>query len=371
MLIVAIALVQLSYLLSHGLAVSYSGSYQLLEHGSGSTDYRLNVAVSQSLQDYYAEKNRRMSSDDDFTKFVTPYALAPIADCLEGIYSDDEDFVNGALMFVHQIPYEVTVPSKYPVETIVDNKGDCDLFSYVVASIVKARGLDVVLLYYESEVHMNIGVSLSHPPVDARDTAFSVTNNGVRYYVAECTGGNWQNGWRVGECPDTLRQASVQVVTLENCEQSSPGQVAASLSTLSTSSISLSVTPSSLIQGSIATVSGQLSPALQNKTITIYVKVNGLSWAGLATVTTDSDGRFTYAWVPEAGGVEYVRASWSGDGSYAGADSPAEIVTVLSTFFVILLGLIIVFVAAGVAIAIISRKAQQEIQAPQPPEIPS
>ncbi len=131
------------------------------------------------------------------------------------------------------------------------------------------------------------------------------------------------------------------------------------------------MTPSSLVQGSIAIVSGQLSPALQNKAITIYVKVNGLSWAGLATVTTDSDGRFTYAWVPEAGGVEYVRASWSGDGSYAGADSPAETVTILSTFFVILLGLIIVLVAAGVAITIISRKAQQEIQAPQPPEIPS
>ncbi len=370
-LIVAIALAQLSCLLPRGLAASYSGSYELLEHGSGSTECRLNVAVPQSLQDYYAEKNHRASSEDDFAKFVTSYTLAPIADCLEGIYSDDEDFVNGALMLVHQIPYEVTAPSKYPVETIVDNKGDCDLFSYIVASIVKARGLDVVLLYYDSEVHMNIGVSLSHPPVDARDPAFSVTSNGVRYYVAECTGGNWQDGWRVGECPDTLRQASVQVVTLGDCEQISLGQVAASLNTLSTSSISLSVSPSSLIQGSIATVSGELSPALQNKTITIYVKVNGLSWTGLATVTTDSDGRFTYAWVPDAGGVEYVRASWSGDSSYAGADSPIETVIMLSTFFVILLGLIIVLVCAGVAVAIISRKDQQEIQTPQPPEIPS
>lgn len=111
--------------------------------------------------------------------------------------------------------------------------------------------------------------------------------------------------------------------------------------------------------------------ARANKTITIYVKVNGLSWTGLATVTTDSDGRFTYAWVTDAGGVEYVRASWSGDGSYAGADSSIETVIMLSTFFVVLLGLIIVLVGAGVAVAIILGKDQQVIQTPQPPEIPS
>ncbi len=370
-LIVAIIVFQLSYTFPRRLAASYSGSYQLLEHVGGSAEYRLNVAVSQSLQDYYAEKSHRMTSNDDFAKFVTPYALEPIAGCLEGIYTNDEGFVNGVLMVVHQIPYEVTVPSKYPVETIVDNKGDCDLFSYVAASIIKAHGLDVVLLYYESESHMNVGVSLSHSPSNARDTAFYVTDNGVRYYVAECTGGNWQTGWRVGECPDTLKHASVQVVTLEDHEQSSLGQVSASLNTLSSCSISLNVSPSSLIQGSIATVLGRLSPALQNKTITIYVKTNSLSWTDLATVTTDSDGQFAYAWIPDTGGVEYIRASWSGDDFYAAADSPTQTITILSTFFVMLLGLIIVLVAVGVTMAVISRKAQQEIQAPQPPEIPS
>jgi hypothetical protein len=370
-LVAAIILFQLAYLHPSGLAASFSGSYRLLERVGGSAEYRLNVAISQSLQDYYVGKSHGMSSNGDIAKFVTPYALAPIASCLEGIYSDDEGFVNGVLMLVHQVPYEVTVPPKYPVETMVDDKGDCDLFSYVAASVIKAHGLDVVLLYYESESHMNIGVSLSDPPSSARDTAFYVTNNGVRYYVAECTGGNWENGWRVGECPDTLKQASVQVVTLENCEQSSPSQVTASLNTLSASSISLSVSPSSLIQGSAATASGKLSPALQNRTITIYVKTNSLSWTGLAAVTTDSEGRFTYAWVPEAGGIEYVRATWSGDDSHAGADSPTHTITILSTFFVMLLGLVIALVAAGVAIAIISRKLQQGIQAPEPPLIPS
>jgi len=96
----------------------------------------------------------------------------------------------------------------------VENKGDCDLFSYVAASIVKAHGLDVVLLYYKSQTHMNIGVSLSHAPHDVRGQVYYITYNNIRYYVAEVTGGDWQNGWRDGECPDELKNAPAQTITL-------------------------------------------------------------------------------------------------------------------------------------------------------------
>ncbi|MDH5788914.1 MAG: hypothetical protein OEZ40_11550, partial [Candidatus Bathyarchaeota archaeon] len=146
-------LLVISYLLPEVWAQSYSHSYQLLNQPNGSTYYRLNVTVQQSLYEYYNEKSHVLNSNNDFAKFVTPYAVAPIADSLWRIYTDDEDFVNGVLMIVHQIPYEATTPAKYPVETLVENKGDCDLFSYIVASIIKAGGLDAVLLYYDSQAH--------------------------------------------------------------------------------------------------------------------------------------------------------------------------------------------------------------------------
>jgi hypothetical protein len=352
-------------------AVSDNGySYQLVDHLGGSTYYRLNVAVSQSLYDYYFDKTHRLNSDNDFAKFVTPYALNPISDCLGQIYEDDEDFANGALMIVHQIPYETSVQPKYPVETIVGNKGDCDLFSYIAASIMKARGMNVVLLYYESEAHMNIGISLSHEPRNARQQVHYVTYSNVRYYVAECTGGNWQSGWRVGECPDNLQTAAVQVITLENSEQSASGQVSASYQSLSTSTISVAVEPTFLIQGATATLSGQLSPALANKTVTVYIKTNSLPWTVLDTLATDSDGRFAYAWNIEDSGVCYVCASWSGDGDYSGADSRIETVTVLSVFFVMLLGITGVLVCMGIVVFIVLRRTRQEILEPQPPEIP-
>jgi len=193
----------------------------------------------------------------------------------------------------------------------------------------------------------------------------------VRFYIAECTGGDWQNGWRVGECPDNVRHASVHVITFENCEQSAPGQVSASYKTLEASAISLSISSAYLIQGSSVALSGQLSPALQNKTITIYVKANSLPWAALDTVTTDYDGNFTYVWNADSSGLCYVRASWSGDDDHAGADSPVRTLTILSAFFVLLLGVVVVLVGVGAVVFFVSKQARKETLVPQPPEIPS
>lgn len=360
----------LSYLPPYCFSQGHTHSYQLLDEPDGSTYYRLNVAVSQSLYEYYLEKTHKLTSNNDFAKFVTPYTLKPIADSLWEIYTDEEDFTNGVLMIVHQIPYQETLPVKYPIETIVENQGDCDLFSYIAASIVKAGGLDVVLLYYENETHMNIGVQLSHAPQDTREQAYYITYDNTQYYVAECTGGNWRNGWRVGECPDDLKQASVQVITLENCEQWAPGQVSASYNTLKSSSISLTVSSAYVIQGSTITISGQLSPALQNENVTIYIKINNSPWTTLDTVTTNSEGQFVYHWNTEVAGAHFIRASWSGDNEYAGADSPIQNVIVLSVFFILLLIATLVLVCVGAIIFLTSHQSIQEVEKPQPPEIP-
>lgn len=357
-------------LLPQGFSANCTVSYQLLNHLDGSTHYRLNVAVSGSLHEYYVEKSHRLISNNDFAQFVTPYAFKPLADSLWEIYMDDEDFANGVLMIVHQIQYEESRPPKYPVETVVDNKGDCDLFSCVAASIMKAGGLDVVLLYYESEAHMNIGVSLPHPPRDTSKRVDYVIHNGARFYMAECTGGNWQSGWRVGECPESLKNASVQVITLENCEQFAPGQVSASYKALRASAISFDLSSGYVIQGSSVILSGEISPSLENKTITIYIKVNNLPWTALGSALTDSSGRFIYDWYAQASGISYVRASWSGDDDYAAADSPTRTLMAFSVFFVFLVVTTMILACVGAAVFFMSRRSHREIREPQPPEIP-
>ena len=335
----------------------YEDSYWVLDHPDGSGRYELNVSVSSSLSEYYAGKDHSLRSRLDLGKFVTPYALGPMADSLLTLYEDDEDFVNGVLMIVHQIPYEVSAPQKYSVETIVANEGDCDLFSFMAASVMVAGGLDVVLLFYDSEDHMNIGVSLSHAPQDARSAVSYFTYDGNRYYMAETTGGNWETGWRVGECPESFEEVSAQIVTLEDAEQVSPGQVSASFSSLTgSSSIALSVSSSLLIEGSSVVLSGVVSPVSVEGIVTIYMRSENSSWVILRTVSCGSNGRYSYEWKPGSAGAFYVRASWSGDSSHAGADSNVSSVRVISSSLVYIGVTMVLLAAVAVVVFAVSRR---------------
>lgn len=359
--IIIIALLTLAYVPSSCLSENYGFSYQLIDYHDNSKHYRLNVAVPESLYEYYAGKNHQLITENDFAKFVTPYALKPIADSLLEIYSGNEDFANGALMIIHQIFYQAINPSRYPVETIAKNEGDCDLLSYVLASILKAAGLDSVLLYYEHESHMNVGVYLESPPQDPRGEVHYVIHDDKKYYTAECTGNNWQSGWRVGECPEELKHAGVQITTLENSEQAHTGQVSASYRTLAQTTLTLRTSTLWVVQGSVMSVEGELSPPLQGKNVTIYVKTNNLPWTVLGTAIIDSDGKFGFSWNVNAGGTCNFRASWSGNENLATADSPILTITSLSTFFVLFLAIIIIMIFIGAATYLSSRLSHQAL----------
>jgi hypothetical protein len=222
-----------------------------------------------------------------------------------------------------------------------------------------AGGLDVVLLFYETAEHMNVGVSLSHPPNDARMSVTYFSYNGKRYYVAETTGGQWETGWRVGEYPDELQGVSAQVITLEDAEQTSPGQVSASFGALTgSSSVSLSVSSGFLVEGSSVRVSGSVSPVSSGGVVTIYVRsgTSNSSWTVLNTVSFDSSGRYSYEWRPASSGLYYVRASWSGDADHAGADSNIGSVRVVSSSLIMLGIAGVVMIAVALVVYAASRR---------------
>jgi len=362
-----IVLIALS-LPNHCFAVNYDYSYWLLDHPDGSNRYQLTLSVTSSLYEYYCSKDHSVHSYE-FAKFVTPYTLKPIADSLWTIYNDEEDFANGVLMIVHQIPYEASTPQKYPVETIVENRGDCDLFSFTAASIMMAGGLDIVLLYYEGQDHMNVGVNLPHSPQDARSTVSYFSYNSERYYVAETTGGNWENGWRVGEYPDQLSGASARILTLEDAEQSSAGQVSSSYTSLTSSSITLSLSSTLIMPGDTVTIRGSISPAHSNEVVTIYVSSSDSSWIILKTVRSDSSGKYSYVWTPSASDTYYVRVSWSGDADHAGADSNIQTLRVSPINWIIIAITSIVLVSIAIVIFVALKRSGSMPQ--ESPQIPS
>jgi hypothetical protein len=353
------------------LAQNHTVSYQLLDSTGENVGYTLNVVVPETLLQYYQEKSHRISLPTDFSKFVTPYALKPIADNLRQIYPDNEDFVNGALMIVHQMNYVETPQGKYPAETFVDNQGDCDIFSYVAASIIKAGGIDVVLLHYEEETHMDIGVNLPNPPQDARSEVYKITHNDTDYYIAETTGGNWTHGWKVGECPGIVKNAKAQVLTLENAEEIAPGQVSASFKKLEDSELSLEIWPPLTIEASTVTFRGALVPTKSNENVTIYLGVSGFPWTILGTAQTKADGTYEYTWKTNTTGIYAVRASWAGDNTFAGSTTEAITATVIPIFLSALIAVAIIAIIVGAVAVIASKHTRQENLVPMEPEPPT
>ncbi|MCP8304583.1 MAG: hypothetical protein H3Z50_03815 [archaeon] len=117
-------------------------------------------------------------------------------------HGDGEVFVNLAIQLVHQLCYNVTLYTKYPIETMVEESGDCDNLAVLTASILNSGGFDVVLLlvYADGGGHCMLGVSMSSPPDDlfdyGRDFHWYVEDDGEQYWLIEATwgdpgGANW------------------------------------------------------------------------------------------------------------------------------------------------------------------------------------
>jgi len=343
------------------LAATHKYSYELLDSPDGDTNYRLTVSITETLYEYYSSLDHNLYSYD-FSKFATPDALKPIADDLWSIYSNEEDFANGVLMILHQIPYVESDPQKYPVETIVENEGDCDLFSIVAASIMKAGGLDVVLLLLEYQDHMLVGVHLPESPKDARSQVYLYRHNEKKYYVAETTGGNWETGWRVGECPEILRKAAAKVIPLTNYEESATGQVSSSYSIPDSSSLYMSLSTNFAVSQNHVEISGSLSPSLAGETVTLYVSSLGSPLVMLATVVTDANGQYSHTWNDPPGGIYSVRANWSGDEDYSGADSSTFRLVVMPSELVMVGFILVFFLVVLLVVTLATRGGKSEEQ---------
>lgn len=343
------------------LAVPYKYSYELLDSPNGDTIYRLTVSVTETLYDYYSDLDHNLYSYD-FSKFVTPDALKPIADDLWTIYSTPEEFANGVLMIIHQFQYLESDPQKYPIETIVENEGDCDLFSILAASIMKAGGLDIVLLLLEQHDHMLVGVHLHESPEDARSQVYFYMHEDRKYYVAETTGGNWKNGWRVGECPEILQRATAKVIPINNFEVTAPAQVSSSYTIPDSSALYMSLSTNFAVFQNDVEISGSLSPSLAGENVTLYISSMGSPLVMLATVETDENGQYSHNWQSPPGGIYSVRANWSGDEDYSGVDSSTFNLIVVPSELVLGGIVIIIFLVILLVVTLATRGSTKEKQ---------
>ncbi len=286
--------------------------------------HQLYLFIPDSLYDYYYGKNHATT---DLVAFITPGVFYPFAKELWKICYDtpqaDESFVNTVLMIVHQLSYRPS-SANYPIETLVENSGDCDTLSYLAASMLIAGGFDVVLLSYENYKHMNVGVKLSQPPILMSTRATYYEYCGQRYYEAECTSrtANILSDWRIGESPEKYDERTVQVLPIDAYQYLAPGTISANLDgSLTSSSITLDLDPTILKIQEPVRITGTISSVESSKHIVIYTSTTGYEWNALTTLTADSNGAYFFEWTPLLHGICYVRASYLGGQHVAAADS--------------------------------------------------
>ncbi len=104
--------------------------------------------------------------------------------------------------FVQRLIYQLDIATKqveeyprYPVETLVDNCGDCDDKSNLLAALLDSMGYKVVMIIFPGE-HGAIGIANLE---GASGTSFKY--NGTDYYYIETT----DSGWKLGQIPDQYK----------------------------------------------------------------------------------------------------------------------------------------------------------------------
>ena len=304
-----------------------------VERGNSRFTHKLHTFVPPSLYDYYSNTTHLVKGERDYAKFVTPSVFKTIAKNLRKVTpnrsNSDEDFANDVLEVVRQIPYSIS-DRKYPVEAIVENSGDCDVSSFLAASIMKAGGLDIVLLVYRNlpGSHMNIGVYLPQEPTYASEIdPLGFEYNNKTYWVAECTP---TGNWKIGHQPESFVDVEPSIISLENKEEMTPGLVSSSLNNpLTPSSISIALS----LKDSNATdrekpllISGSISPPYPGRKVVLYVSQDRTSGKVFQT-KTDSDGKYSLTWNVTSTGKYYIRTNLIPFSNYAGSDSD------LMTFF--------------------------------------
>jgi len=165
--------------------------------------YRLNVTREHAVIEDRIEQLKAM-----FTVFITyddKYIIQIAQELRELAGNNDELYANLVLQLVHQIKYMRTLYCKYPLETIVEGVGDCDNLAVLAASIMKAGGLDVVLILCKVSLdgvsfsaHAMVGLALdSEPkmPVSYGRTPQYVGYEGKFYYLCECTYSSDASPW--------------------------------------------------------------------------------------------------------------------------------------------------------------------------------
>jgi len=176
----------------------------------------MTLSIPYDVYEYYSEKPHPsipISNLEVARVYITPDEpiIQEIVSRIRSETEGEEELANALLDFVQDkeyalcVRYYPTYEFKYPVETLVEMGGDCDTHAFLYASLLKAAGFKVLLVFSTDGTHVAVAVHLEEEPKhNLQSSVWYFTYNGLKYYYAETTG--W--GWRVGDMPEQFKDKS-------------------------------------------------------------------------------------------------------------------------------------------------------------------
>lgn len=135
----------------------------------------------------YCERTGRVKIQDRFFKYdvYENGEMKTIADMLSRGCNDDAYCeIDRAYQYVLKIPYQESSANRNPSEVIIQQGGDCDEKSYLLATLLLQQGYHCVFVTTADHgfiaVHLENGDSLKQP-------SSYLTVDGKKYYLAETT----------------------------------------------------------------------------------------------------------------------------------------------------------------------------------------
>jgi len=162
----------------------------------------------------YMKQLPRLINHYDWAVYTVDPIVSQLATALkesaENEGYDSYQTVSYIMSFVQSLPYtadDVTTGKdeypRYPIETLVDEGGDCEDTSFLLAGILKELNYGVCLIIPSGHVAVGVLGSEALP-----GTYYEL--DGKRYYYCETTG----SGFEIGECPDEHKNESAQLIKL-------------------------------------------------------------------------------------------------------------------------------------------------------------
>jgi hypothetical protein len=212
------------------VAKAQSSYYHMTYTWSYKGDWTWTLDIPNALYDAYKAvplATREKNGIEGYGFLVTTHDsyIQSLTDKLTQI-SDKQGFseyqkVSFTLAFVQSLPYtsdDVTTGHdeypRFPVETLVDNGGDCEDTSILFATIVKQMGYGAVFI--NPEGHYAVGV-LGESSLDGYYRNYP-TDSDNRYYYCETTG----EGFEIGELPDDYIGQTAHIYPIYESQQYEP-----------------------------------------------------------------------------------------------------------------------------------------------------